>query len=233
MIRMIFTSNSFHNLQVTQTTKAYQLKHQFLPATNSTKSVLSSCSFQIQRALNSISNCSLEHRLGLLLAISHAYYRKIRQYGDTNLNANFKVVVLLLCNYLTNDQHPLLISAACKGLALIGSVTRLPIPDGSDSDTGTIQRLVNVQKNDNANSNVDAMQVDDNEQDLVTKTHVLNILLRLLKSAHSRPRVREESAECLGHLSINQLMRWNQMRLSNANSTLTVIRSGECILNLI
>lgn len=146
---------------------------------------------QIQTSLSSIANYSLEHRHGTLLAISHAFYRKIKQDGHANAGENFKVVVLLLCNYLANQQS-LLVSAACKGLALIGSVTNLPLPDGHDEKTKPT-----------ANTDDNQMHVDDGDNDNdMTKYKIMEKLTQLLKSAHSRPRVREESAECLGHLSI-------------------------------
>lgn len=148
--------------------------------------------FQIQNSLNSIGNYSLEHRHGTLLAISHAYYRKIKQSGIVEKNSNFKVVVLLLCSFLTNQQS-LLVSAACKGIALIGSVTSLPLADGDDTNAAPVQPSANDDE---------SMQIDNVDDGQVTKLQVMNILLQLLKSAHSRPRVREEAAECLGHLAI-------------------------------
>lgn len=154
---------------------------------------------QIRNVLQSLINRSLEHRHGSLLAISHAYYRKIKRcHTNENNCPDFKKTVLILCGYL-GDQQSLLVSAACKGLALIGTVASLPLPNGKDPSENAKSGLTSAQSV--AADDSDQMQVDSDEEK-VTKIHLMNTVLSLLKSAHSRPKIREEAAVCLGHLSI-------------------------------
>lgn len=149
--------------------------------------------------LQSLTNRSLEHRHGSLLAISHAYYRKIKLLGQKRYNCpDFKKTILVLSGYLS-EQQPLLVSAACKGLALIGSVACLPLPDGKDSVTQSSSTASTGEAK--LNDSDEQMQVDSDEEQ-VTKVHVANTILGLLKSAHSRPKIREEAAICLGYLCL-------------------------------
>ena len=99
-----------------------------------------------------------------------------------------KQVVILLVEHLSNQQQ-LLVSASINGLGLIGSVICLPLPDGEDK---TI---------DIANAPTEN-----------TKFYVGQKLLYLIQSAHSRPKIREEAAHCLGQLAVGDpaiFTQWN------------------------
>lgn len=109
--------------------------------------------------------------------------------------AELKQVVVLLIDHLT-DQQPLLVSAAINGISLIGSVIKLPLPDRSESSAGS--------SSSSATTTYDAeekMDID-GETNEYTKAFVAQKILFLLKSAHSRPKIREEAANCLGHLAL-------------------------------
>lgn len=149
--------------------------------------------------LNSLTHRQIEHRHGSLLALSHAFHRKIghlRKTGAFDENAIFewtelKQVVNLLIEHL-NDQQPLLVSAAINGISLIGSVVRLPLAD----------RPANRESSSTQSYDVDEKMEVDGDQNDYTKEYVGQKLLFLLKSAHSRAKIREEAAHSLGHLAI-------------------------------
>lgn len=147
----------------------------------------------------SLSNRQIEHRHGTLLALSHALHRKIshlRQAGNLD-NANihewveFKLVVQLLIERL-GDQQPLLVSAALKGLSLIGSVASLPLSSGRSYDEASGSTYNNPDEK---------MDVDEEPKE-ITKSIVAQKVLYLLRSAHSRPKTKEEAAHVLGSLAI-------------------------------
>lgn len=136
------------------------------------------------------------------MALSHAMHRKISSCRKSNtLNdkitsewTELKQVIILLVDHLT-DQQPLLVSAAINGISLIGSVIKLPLPDRTESDAGSSSTT--------ASYDVDDEQMDvDGEMNVYSKAFVAQKILFILKSAHSRPKVREEAALCLGHLAI-------------------------------
>lgn len=80
---------------------------------------------------------------------------------------------------MLGEQQPLLVSAGIKGLSLIGSAAPLVLSDSTvDSD----------------------MDVDG--ADTPTKQQVSDTVFRLLKSAHTKAKTREEAAICLGYLAI-------------------------------
>lgn len=103
---------------------------------------------------------------------------------------------------LLGDQQSLLVSAAIKGLSLIGSVAPLGLPNGSST---TKDEKMDVdgefflfkKYNDLFNSIfADASPAPS------TKTSVSDTVFRLLKSAHTKAKTREEAAICLGYLAI-------------------------------
>lgn len=157
--------------------------------------------FQIKDVLISLSQRQIEHRHGSLLALSHALHRKIdsmRKSGqlDETITSNWpelKQVLVILIDHLT-DQQPLLVSAAINGISLIGSVIKLPLPD----------RNTEASSSSSSSSTYDAdEQMDvDGESNEYSKAFVAQKILFLLKSAHSRPKIREEAAHCIGHLAI-------------------------------
>lgn len=140
--------------------------------------------------LDTLSQKQIEHRHGCILTISHAIHRRIKcdKSIDTTNWHELKRVLIVLIGYL-NDQQPLLSAAAIKGISLIGSVTILPLRDSS-----------------NGASTYDPdekMDVDgDSKSDEPTKSMVAKTVLRLLRSAHTRPKIREEAAICLGLLAV-------------------------------
>lgn len=133
----------------------------------------------------------IEHRHGCILTISHAIHRRIK-YDKSIDTANWyelKRALVVVIDHL-NDQQPLLSAAAIKGISLIGSVTILPLPNSSN---GTALTYDPDEK----------MDVDgDSETRVHTKSMVAKTVLRLLRSAHSRAKIREEAAICLGYLAI-------------------------------
>lgn len=84
---------------------------------------------------------------------------------------------------LLSDQQSLLVSAAIKGISLIGASAILPLPD-------TV-----------AEPNADAMDVDSGES-TVSKSSLASTVFRLLKSAHTKAKLREDAANCLGYLAV-------------------------------
>lgn len=134
------------------------------------------------------------------MALSHALHRKIaswRKAGtlnetDTAQWPELKQVVVLLIDHLT-DQQPLLVSAAINGISLIASVIKLPLPDRSKEASGS-----STSTTYDINEKMDV----DDESSEYTKSHIAQKILYLLRSAHSRPKIREEAAQCLGSLAI-------------------------------
>lgn len=80
-------------------------------------------------------------------------------------------------------------SAAIKGISLIGAVTPLPLPNGSSA--------VEILDYD-ASEKMDI----DGESIKYTKLYVIQKVFRLMKNPSSRAKLREEAALCLGYLSI-------------------------------
>lgn len=162
--------------------------------------------------LGSLSQRQIEHRHGSLLAISHALHRKIgllRKTGELKqINQlewlELKKVVTLLIENLTNQQ-PLLVSAAINGISLIGSVIELPLAERADG-SGSSSTVSTYDPDDK-------MDVDDDANEY-TKSYVVQKLLYLLKSAHSRPKIREEAAYCLGRLAIGDRAYFTQGHLN-------------------
>lgn len=99
----------------------------------------------------------------------------------------FRVPVKLL-----GEQQPLLVSAGIKGLSLIGSAAPLVLPPGNDELPPPSVVVV---------ADADKMDVDVPAAG-PTKHSVAETVLRLLKSAHTKAKTREEAAVCLGHLAI-------------------------------
>lgn len=77
---------------------------------------------------------------------------------------------------LLSEQQPLLVSAAIKGISLIGAATVLPIPD------------------------TEPMEVD-NSVTSISKSSLASTIFRLVKSAHTKAKLREDAAVCLGKLA--------------------------------
>lgn len=171
--------------------------------------------------MQSLNNRSLEYRHGSLLAISNGFNRRIKRFSDQNYNSkHLKDTVLVLCSYL-GDQQSLLVSAACKGLSIIGSVTALPLPDGKESS------LTQVATTDDPTK----MQVD-NEDEQVSKLYVMNAILKLLKSAHSRPKTREEAAVCLGLLAIGDGQFFTERNLNEYLKLLRLVSPNIIVIDL-
>lgn len=172
-----------------------------------------------------MSQRQIEHLHGTLLALSHAFYRKIKSWQtsgtlDEKLTsdwAELKQVVVLLIDHLT-DQQPLLVSAAINGISLIGSVIKLPLPDQS-GNVGAGSSSASSTYNPDEQMNVDG---DANEY---SKAFVAQKILFLLKSAHSRPKIREEAAHCLGHLAIGDGAYFTQGNLNAFTKMIKLVGS--------
>lgn len=100
------------------------------------------------------------------------------------LKVNFTVKLL-------GEQQPMLVSAGIKGLSLIGSAAPLVLVDGTDASKTT----------NNAPPESSAMDVDE-DVTAPTKLQVSDRIFRLLRSAHTKAKTREEAAVCLGYLAI-------------------------------
>lgn len=149
--------------------------------------------------LQSLSQQQIEHRHGSLLALSHAMRRKIlswRKAGTLDVSqtsewAELKQVVNWLVEHLSHQQQ-LLVSASINGLGLIGSVISLPLPDSV------------------ADEPMDVSVVPSE----FSKKYVGKKLLFLIRSAHSRQKIREEAAHCLGHLAVGDPATFTQWNLN-------------------
>lgn len=100
---------------------------------------------------------------------------------------NFTIFYCLIAVDYLLDQHHLLNSAAIEGLSLLGSITELPLNEIPETITLT-----------STEEKLDLVDVDDKK----SKNFLFYSLFGLLRSAHSRPKIRENVATCLGHLAI-------------------------------
>lgn len=152
---------------------------------------LSDFNVQINEMFGLCIKNQIEHRHGCMLAFSHAIHRRIK--FDKSINTStwteFKKAVVILIDHL-NDQQPLLSIAAIKGISLISSVAVLPLPNTPTTAMDT------------SCDSEEKMCVDSDEAPTHTKSMLRDNILRLLRSAHSRPKIREEAAICLGCLAI-------------------------------
>lgn len=154
--------------------------------------------------LATLSGARIEHAHGCMLTVSHAFYRKIKKHRKANQYDldqienwdELKTTVNLLIDRLDNQQS-LIASAAIEGISLIGSITPLPI----------------TEKPGELFESNEPMEVD-NLPKTVTKAGLGRIVLRLLKSAHSRAKIREEAAICLGKLAIGDGKFFAQQNLN-------------------
>ena len=142
------------------------------------------------KSLKSTSQKSLEYQHGTVLALSYGFYHRIiyfRKTGDdvgfaqlitsNELNESITYLVKLL-----TDQKSLLVLAAIKGISLIGCSIELPLEEVETKEPTQ-----------------DKMDIDDAQN---TKNYVFKTIFQLLKSSQTKQKVREDSAHCLGHLSI-------------------------------
>lgn len=160
--------------------------------------------------LSSISQRQIEHRHGSLLALSHAIHRRLaaqRKRGIEPMTADCdeitRVTTILIENF--SDQQPLLVSAALNGISLIGSIVSLPLLHPTVGATYDCNERMDV----------------DGDSKLFTKAYVAQTVLQLLKSAHSRPKIREEAAKCLGQLAIGDGAYFTQ---GNLNAFIKLIK---------
>lgn len=127
-----------------------------------------------------MSQRSLEHKHGSVVAISNAFNRKLLLVKTKENCTGLNEFVELLISFLKVTQ-PLLISAGVKGISLIGSVAELPLPELEIDEK---------------------MDLDEEETPKLTKDYVMKLILKLLSSGGIKNKIREESAHCLGHLTI-------------------------------
>jgi proteasome component ECM29 len=142
------------------------------------------------KSLASTSQKSLEYQHGSVLALSNGFYHRIisfqRAKNDSALaqlvaSKELSDTVMYLVKLLT-DIKSLLTLAAIKGISLIGCAIELPLDVVPDQD-----------------ASAEKMEVDDAQN---TKNYVFKTIFTLLKSSQTKQKVREDSAHCLGHLSI-------------------------------
>lgn len=141
------------------------------------------------KSLASTSQKSLEYQQGSVLAMSNSLYHRIinlrKSQDDIGLaqlisSKELSDGVSYLVKLLT-DPKSLLNLAAIKGISLIGCSIELPLEETAE-ETGT-----------------NKMDVDDATN---TKNYVFRTIFQLLKSSQTKQKIREDSAHCLGHLSI-------------------------------
>lgn len=77
-------------------------------------------------------------------------------------------------------------SAAIKGISLLGSITVLPIPNEPEENGD------------------EKMELDESVQKIYKKD-ICKILFDLLESSHTKQKIREDSASCLGYLAIGDV----------------------------
>lgn len=171
----------------------------------------------MKEMLSSLSQRQIEHRHGSLLALSHAIHRRLgaqQRMGAEPSIADCDEIVNVTTILIENlsDQQPLLVSAALNGISLIGSVIPLPLalqPDGPTYDCN------------------ERMDIDgDNAPKKFTKANVAQTVLRLLKSAHSRPKIREEAAVCLGFLAVGDGAYFTQGNLDAFIKLIKLVGGG-------
>lgn len=130
------------------------------------------------KELLALTNKSLENRHGSILAAANAIHRKLTLTPELHTWQTFKTLVNLLISLL-NDQQSLLQSASIKSLSLIGSTSKLPLVADTDQ----------------------AMETNSGEQP-ASKQALFKSLLTLLQSGHTKPKIREDVAHCLGYLAV-------------------------------
>ncbi|XP_059609063.1 proteasome-associated protein ECM29 homolog [Phlebotomus argentipes] len=126
---------------------------------------------EVQNLLNA-SNKSLEGQHGSLLAAAYGIHKRIDflKQPDILQWETLKTAVMVLMKSLL-DSHPMIISAAVRGLSFIGGVTELPLPGEAEEEVeGSKQKL-------------------------------LNTLMGILKSNSVKQKLREEVCSCLASLS--------------------------------
>lgn len=174
---------------------------------------------QVQQILQSLSQQQIEHRHGSLLTLSHAIRRKVMSSQKAGLLndlmtsdwVELRKVVIWLVEHLSNQQT-LLVSAAINGLSLIGSVISLPLPERPNDS------IKNA-----SNDSDDAMDVS-TEPTEYSKLYVGQKLLYLIRSAHSRQKIREEAAHCLGYLAVGDPETFTQRNLDEFVKMLKLVR---------
>ncbi|XP_038108762.1 proteasome-associated protein ECM29 homolog [Culex quinquefasciatus] len=132
------------------------------------------------KELLALTNKSLENRHGSIMAAANAIHRKLILTPELANWQTFKTLVNLLISLL-NDQQSLLQSASIKSLSLIGTTSQLPLePSPPKSDE----------------------QMETNASESPTKDSLFKSLMTLLQSAHTKPKIREDVAHCLGYLAV-------------------------------
>ncbi|XP_050079558.1 proteasome-associated protein ECM29 homolog [Anopheles maculipalpis] len=139
------------------------------------------------RELQTLGSKSLETRHGSILAAAHAVHRKLllKRKGTNAIIEEWvilKELVELLISLL-RDQQSLLQSAAIRSLSLIGSTTALPLPEEESMDT-------------------DDGGEDAKKKTATTKASLMETLVALLQSGHTKAKIREDAAHCLGYLAV-------------------------------
>lgn len=162
----------------------------------------------------------IEHRHGCILSLSHAFNRKLTICRKSNTLSEqsiaewdeLKRVVDILIECLS-DQQPLLVSAAIKGVSLIGSQIKLPLATSPVFETAE-------------SSSVEKMDCEEPPKSY-SKSFLAESILRLLKSANSRPKIREESAYCLGYLAIGDAEHFTQKNLNEFKNLTKLVRQNK------
>ncbi|XP_053690406.1 proteasome-associated protein ECM29 homolog [Sabethes cyaneus] len=166
--------------EISEPTRALIAKvYGVLLAYNSDESELET---QIKELL-ALTNKSLENRHGSILAAANAIHRKLILTPELQDWKIFKDLVSLLIALL-NDQQSLLQSASIKSLSLIGSTSKLPLAASADESAD------------------EPMDTNQSDQQPNTKTSLFKALLTLLQSAHTKAKIREDVAHCLGYLAV-------------------------------
>ncbi|XP_055855013.1 proteasome-associated protein ECM29 homolog [Episyrphus balteatus] len=168
---------------------------------------------QISEILSGLPQKSLENRHGWLLVLGHAYSRRIESLSKIEEKLEFskspqfigsvKVLVKMLC-----ETQPLLVSAAIKGISMIGRTVEIP-----DFDVE-----IPLQKED---ENDDAMD-EDKTASVSTKFIIFGVIFGLLRSSSVRAKIREDACKCLGSLAIGDGLHFTTKNLDKFLSLVKV-----------
>ncbi|CAG9861828.1 unnamed protein product [Phyllotreta striolata] len=128
---------------------------------------------------------NLEAQHGALLAIGRCLEIKTEQCKKETYANGVELVKSSIESLVQNLKHqsPLLVSAACTSIGLLGRVGLLPLEDGKPLKNGS--------------PDPKRMAVD-----TITKMDVVNCLLDIMNNAKLSPKVREKAARTLGLLCV-------------------------------
>lgn len=131
---------------------------------------------QINKLINDSAAKTLEQRNGSYLATAFAIRQRILVTGAVPIKC-LEAVTLELVTAL-NEQHPLIVSSAVRGIAWLSQLSKLPL------------------------SNAQTMEVDNNVEHVVSKDELLKLLLKLLTMNSTKQKIKEDVCDCIASLTM-------------------------------